>query len=72
MSYPDKLHLAAVELARQQYDKILSLEIEVSRLTAALKLANDQAERFEREWYFRGDVLESLKDKLKVYDEHGL
>ena len=30
-------------------------------LLAALKKANDQAEHFEREWYLRGDELESLR-----------
>lgn len=31
---------------------------EIARLTAALKQANEQAERFERGWYLRGDALE--------------
>lgn len=34
---------------------------EIDRLRAALKHANDQAERFERGWYLRGDALESIK-----------
>lgn len=34
---------------------------EIERLTKALKAANDQAERFERGWYLRGDALESIK-----------
>lgn len=34
---------------------------EVDRLSASLKAANDQAERFERGWYLRGDALESIK-----------
>lgn len=33
---------------------------EVARLRAALKQANDQAERFERGWYLRGDAIEAL------------
>ena len=72
MTHPDKLHLAAVELARQQHDKILILEAEVSRLTACLKKANDQAEHFERGWYLRGDALEAVKAKLRIDDEHEL
>lgn len=31
---------------------------EIAELRAALKKANDQAERFERGWYLRGDALE--------------
>jgi hypothetical protein len=31
---------------------------EIAELRAALKTANDQAERFERGWYLRGDALE--------------
>lgn len=31
---------------------------EIERLRTALKAANDQAERFERGWYLRGDALE--------------
>jgi hypothetical protein len=30
----------------------------LERLAAALKKANEQAERFERGWYLRGDALE--------------
>jgi hypothetical protein len=33
-------------------------DAEIARLTAALKKANEQAERFERGWYLRGDALE--------------
>jgi hypothetical protein len=36
-------------------------DVEIARLTAALKRANDQAEHFEREWYLRGDELEQLR-----------
>lgn len=34
---------------------------EIQRLHAALKLANENTERFEREWYLRGDALEKLE-----------
>jgi hypothetical protein len=40
---------------------------EIERLTAALKLANDQAERFERGWYLRGDALEKLQGWADAY-----
>lgn len=36
---------------------------EIERLTNCLKIANAQAERFEREWYLRGDAIErALED----------
>lgn len=34
---------------------------EIERLRAALAKANEQAERFERGWYLRGDALEAIK-----------
>lgn len=34
---------------------------EIERLRAALVKANEQAERFERGWYLRGDALEAIK-----------
>lgn len=40
---------------------------EIERLTTALKAANDQAERFERGWYLRGDVLEKLQSWADAY-----
>ena len=33
-------------------------QAEIERLRAALAKANEQAERFERGWYLRGDALE--------------
>ena len=56
----DQLHLDAAD--------------EIARLQAALRTANDQAERFERGWYLRGDVLEKLRSwadayPLKVFPE---
>ena len=35
---------------------------EVARLRAALEKANANAERFEREWYLRGDAIERAID----------
>jgi hypothetical protein len=37
--------------------QISALQTEVSRLSAALRKANDQAEHFERHWYLRGHLL---------------
>ena len=39
-----------------------TLAAEVRRLRGALEQANDNAERFEREWYLRGDALEAVAD----------
>lgn len=36
-------------------------DAEIERLNAALKKANEQAERFERGWYLRGDALERIE-----------
>jgi len=40
---------------------------EIERLAAALKRANDQAEHFEREWYFRGDEIEAAIPSMREY-----
>ena len=44
--------------------EINRLHAEIARLTACLERANAQAEKFEREWYLRGDVLETTKHWL--------
>jgi hypothetical protein len=41
---------------------LMVLAAEVRRLTGALKQANENAERFEREWYLRGDAIERAAD----------
>lgn len=38
---------------------------EVERLTGCLTQANAQAERFERQWYLRGDELDRLRALIK-------
>ena len=38
---------------------------ELDRALAALKVANSSAERFEREWYLRGDALEAAQARIK-------
>jgi cob(I)alamin adenosyltransferase len=40
---------------------------EIARLEAALKRANDQAEHFLREWYLRGDAIESALPAMREY-----
>ena len=61
----ERLQLAAPHMTHE-YDRAVFLEAaaELDRLTAALKKANDQAERFERGWYLRGDALEKVKDAV--------
>jgi len=39
---------------------------EAERLRAALAAANNQAERFERGWYLRGDALEWYRDEARA------
>ena len=38
---------------------------EIDRLTVHLQRANSHAERFEREWYLRGDEVERLSADLR-------
>ena len=40
-------------IARNGIDRVIELERENKRLAEALANANEQAERFEREWYLR-------------------
>ena len=47
---------------------------EIERLTACLKTANANAEKFEREWYLRGDEIEALRkdvERLDLLDRQG-
>ena len=41
---------------------------EITRLTAALKKANNQTEHFERKWYLCKDVLEDVYTRFKQYE----
>ena len=41
-----------------------TLRAEKDRLTACLEKANASAENFEREWYLRGDELDTLRAQL--------
>ncbi len=53
--------LAAAELAR--------LRAENEALRHSVKTANDQAERFERLWYLRGDELEALRTVIADHNK---
>ena len=46
---------------------LTALDVEISRLTDALKKANDQAESFERRWYLRGTMLEKIQARVEAY-----
>ena len=45
-------------------DTIDTLSAEKDRLTACLKKANISTEHFEREWYLRGDELDTMRAQL--------
>lgn len=57
----------------QHYFQAVALEwcgkaqAEIERLRADLTKANEQAERFERGWYLRGDALEKLESWAAAY-----
>lgn len=55
-----------VKLTRVE-ERYLAMCKEVDRLRIALNKANDMAEKFEREWYLRGDSI----DELARYFESG-
>lgn len=64
--YPDTNGRADLE---PLYDKAALDQkgAEIERLRAALAKANEQAERFERGWYLRGDALEKLDQWARAY-----
>lgn len=43
------------------------LQSRLESLESALRKANEQAEHFEREWYLRGDLIESLEKDAARY-----
>jgi hypothetical protein len=49
------------QLGRNAIERVAQLEAEIVRLTGCLERANAQAEHFEREWYLRGDVLDTAE-----------
>lgn len=42
-------------------DELAALRAEIERLTGCLSRANAASEKFEREWYLRGDEIERLQ-----------
>lgn len=44
--------------------EIKRLHAEIARLTECLARANASSEKFEREWYLRGDVLDATEYRL--------
>ncbi len=63
---------ALVDRARSWLATRNPLSSEIERLTGALKKANEQAERFERGWYLRGDALESIDARVMLAIGGGL
>jgi len=49
----------------EESETVAALIAEVERLKACLRMANEQAERFERNWYLRGDALEAAEARLR-------
>lgn len=39
-------------------------QAQIDALSACVRRANEQAEKFEREWYLRGDEIEAKNDRL--------
>lgn len=66
------------DLVHEAADEIERLRAENERLRASLTNATSNHERFEREWYLRGDALERIRDMerapwdLMVYDMQGI
>lgn len=58
-----KLWANEVRTRRQAAALLRAQHTEIERLASCIKHANAQAERFEREWYLRGDAIER-KDAL--------
>lgn len=65
--------LAGLKKALAQPVQPADKDAEIARLTACLKAANTSAEKFEREWYLRGDEIEAIKvqpdNTAKLYEE---
>ena len=56
---------AEYERLKRQKDEIMRAEIE--RLSKCLEIANKNHERFEREWYLRGDEIERLEAENETF-----
>jgi hypothetical protein len=51
----------AMQALMENKGEIERLLAENERLTTCLRIANNQTEHFEREWYLRGFALEALR-----------
>ena len=47
--------------AESALEEVAALRAEKDRLTTCLEKANASAEHFEREWYLRGDEIDTLR-----------
>lgn len=68
------VHYSDYSKMRGEYQtEVHALKSRLESLEKALSKANEQAEHFEREWYLRGDVIESLEkdceELIKERDE---
>jgi ferritin-like metal-binding protein YciE len=63
----DQVLTMASDMVVHLRERITELERERDVLRAGLKKANDQTEHFEREWYLRGDELETLRADAERY-----
>lgn len=61
----DYAEFDVVEHGQRVAAELRRLHAEKERLTDCLKKANDQAERFEREWYLLGDLNAELVEALQ-------
>lgn len=64
-SWPNNSPHRAVQLVEARMHR--EAVAEIARLTIALTTANNNAERFERGWYLRGDALEELEQWTNAY-----
>ena len=60
----DRLDLSASRLEAAMSEDY----VEIAALKACLKTANANAEKFEREWYLRGDEIEALRQDAERLD----
>lgn len=70
-SPPAMLAKEAAQVIRAKFgtNPLADEQTEIARLTAALKRANENAERFEREWYLRGHELEDAQERIAELEQ---
>lgn len=61
MQHSDEIKDVWMPLVAQWRDNCEQLQSRLELLENALSTANEKVEHFEREWYLRGDVIESLE-----------